>query len=135
MIKHKLIIPIRNTRTTISEILNSIKKDIQNKFGISEDCNIIKSELGENGQHIEYSQEPAHTVFKPSDTFYIRPVDVTEQTNQTEHVEDCECPVCYSEISTNNVPHSRFFQCSHSMCHSCYENLRIRVCPMCRAPS
>ena len=132
-IKHKLIIRIRDARTTISEVLNSVKKDIPNKFGITGDCDIIHSEQGETGDPIEYSQEPAHTIFKPSDVFYIRPIIF--QQSESETTEGCECPVCYHTISQRNVPYARFFQCQHTMCHNCHNRLRNRVCPMCRAPS
>ena len=130
-IKHKLIIPIRNESTTISEVLNSVKKDILNKFGITENCDIIHSEQGEAGHPIQYSQLPAHTIFKQSDVFYIRPI-VSEETAAHE---GHECPVCYGSISQRNVPHARFFQCEHTMCANCHSHLRNRICPICRAPS
>ena len=134
-IKHKLIIPIRNELTTVSEVLNSIKKDIQNKFGIIQGCDIVHSELGETGDPIEYSRVPAHTIFKPTDVFYIRPIITSEQSETNETGEGCECPICYNVISERNVPHARFFQCEHTMCANCHNHLRNRICPLCRAPS
>ena len=39
-----------------------------------------------------------------------------------------ECGVCYER----NVP--RFLPCNHSVCNSCYDQLRGDTCPFCRAP-
>ena len=40
--------------------------------------------------------------------------------------EDSECSVCYENtiITTS---------CNHSLCHTCFSNLKIKVCPLCRA--
>ena len=122
-IKHKIM--IINTSTTISEVLDSIKNDIKNKFDINGDFEIIHSYNGENGHPIAYSNDSAINIFKPCNVFYIRKIE------EPVH----ECPVCYTNICDVNVPFARFFQCEHTMCHSCHNRLNHRICPLCRAPS
>ena len=39
-----------------------------------------------------------------------------------------ECGICYE------VKLPRFFPCNHSVCHTCYEQLRGDNCPFCRTP-
>lgn len=122
-IKHKIM--IINQDTSVSQVLDSIKNDIKNKFDINGDFEIIHSYNGENGDHIAYSNDSAINIFKPCNVFYIRKIE------EPPH----ECPVCYTNICNVNVPFARFFQCQHTMCHSCHNNLNNRICPLCRAPS
>ena len=141
-IKHKLTIPIKNNITSVSHVLDSIKYDIPNKFNLHGDVDIICADQGETGNCIEYSEESAQNVFRPSDVFYIRPIEdmeissesEDEQQEQQQH-QHCECPVCYATISERNVPYARFFQCQHVMCHNCHNQLINYVCPLCRAAS
>ena len=39
-----------------------------------------------------------------------------------------ECGVCYEIHPQRTLP------CNHSVCHSCYDQLRGDTCPFCRAP-
>ena len=139
-IKHKLIIPIKNNITSVSHILDSIKYDIPNKFKLHSDVDIIRADQGESGNRIEYSEESAQNVFRPSDVFYIRPIEDMEICSESEdehqeqqHHQHCECPVCYATISERNVQYARFFRCQHVMCHNCHNHLINRICPLCRA--
>ena len=132
-IKHKINIPTLHDTTSIADVLTSVKCDIRNKFAPITDCNIIHGDDGETGNPIEYSQEPAKDIFKPTDIFYIHPIEDMDICSDDE--EDCDCPVCYTTISGINRYHARFFQCEHEMCCSCHERLTNRICPMCRAPS
>jgi len=37
------------------------------------------------------------------------------------------CPICYE-----NIPDMAYFPCRHMVCHSCYDRLPRRNCPVCR---
>lgn len=39
--------------------------------------------------------------------------------------EETECSVCFESTITLTT-------CNHSLCHSCYSKLRVKVCPLCR---
>lgn len=130
-ITHRMLVAIQNTgyRKTVEEVLASLKNDVYNKFKIDKSfgVDIINSDDGEDGDAIQPSHEHASEIFHEETAFYIRIVGEPREDPSV------ECPVCYAEISRKNVPHSRFHQCGHSMCHRCYQHLRHNVCPMCRA--
>ena len=130
-ITHRMLVAIQNTgyRKTVEEVLASLKNDVYNKFNIDKSfgVDIINSDDGEDGDAIQSSHEHASEIFHEESAFYIR---ILREPREDPSV---ECPVCYAEISRKNVPHSRFHQCGHSMCHRCYQHLRHNLCPMCRA--
>mgnify|MGYP001431663008 CR=1 FL=1 len=137
-IKYSIEIPLITELTTVLDVINIIKKDIENKFQIQTNFDIIESERGEDGVSVQDSGARASDIFQPLKVFYIRPIihsfDQHEHEHQHEHEEEgCECPICYDMISRRNVENSLFFQCQHFICAACHGNLLNRICPICRA--